>query len=552
MAKSRPQQALAVVATMLLVATAVGGGVAPTPVETASAQASDNPKCSTWDSLIYDAISFGGFSLSNEETNPCSAEYQRQQLADEWNETDAKETRTQIHSQAGQLAAGNEQYLTVAQNYGQDSNTIAFSKGEAAAVEVLANGGTIAEAQQAANESINDYYTVKERNLIDRWNVALETAWTLQTRAKNTTGVEDTFVTLAGPDSTSPTNTLDLTFVTRNWTGISTKSQSLLNGSTIQILGVDHKSTPDGGGLTDTKETQTFHGGYLELRDGSSGVTLSATHVKVKPTANLSSTAALDVRDFNETWSSIQQRNEDTKKEVSVYVNDSLGPAVESGDLDAQSYVSPATLAQEYATDYNGSEGYVRAMAIAASSGMSTPDLESTASMTITHDGTTVDGMLLSQNGPQNDTWESGASYDPALISGMQFFAVEGENGTVIELDGSFTIESIDGMDGEEIQTATTQQIVYKTSNASGNYSELQQQIRELQAEIELQKERATAPPGGGGGDGGGPSLPSWLSWLPGGWGGALAGLAAGGSVLALGGLVIGAVLLGIVVRVAL
>lgn len=556
MSKSRPQQALAVVAAMLLVVTAVGGGVGAAPVGTASAQAADDPDCSTWDALIYDTMNLGDFSFGgvDDSENPCSAEYQRQQLSNEWNETDAEDTRVQIHSQAGQLAAGNEQFLTVAQNGLTNSETIAFSRGEAAAVETLANGGTISEAQQAANESIEDYFTIKQINQLDRHSTSVQTITTLNQRAENTTGVSGDFVTFSYNSQTDGLiRNSDKNTGSFKVAGSATRTVTLANGTsqTTYNLQAMYDAT-DGNYDTLNPRSMYFKGGNFTGGFGASSGTYVTNQIRVRSTTNLTSQSMLHSQEWWSLWTTIEDKNQQTKKEVAVYINQSLGPAVENGNLDAQNYVSAATLAQEFSQDYNGSDGYVRAMAIASSMGMSTPDLESTAGMTVIHDGETYEGMLLSQNGPENDTWESSQTYDASLISGMQFFAVQGESGEIIELDGSFTIESISDMDGNDIDSAETQQVVYHTSNASGNYTELQNQIRQLSAEIELQKERATAPPPGGGGGGGddGWGLPSLSEVLPS--TGVLAGLAAGGGVLALIGLAAGALVLGIVIRVVL
>ncbi len=160
--------------------------------------------------------------------------------------------------------------------------------------------------------------------------------------------------------------------------------------------------------------------------------------------------------------------------------------------MNATNYISPSTLAQEYATEYKNTTSYVDATALAAYSGMSTPDLNNTGSMTVTHNGTTYEGLLLSQNAPDAG-WQSGETYDPALLSGMQLFAVAGDNGRIIELDGPFTIDAISGPSGDPISTADTVEVTYETANTSEDYAALQEQIRTLNEEIEERKAQATS-----------------------------------------------------------
>jgi len=482
----RGERLLAPALTLLVVLSMVGGGVAPaaSPVGTASAQGTTSGPCDSVDWLFTFLTPVG--SLLTEDCSTAG------EIADEWNETDAQETKVQIHSQAGQLAAGNEQFLTGMGNALTDSNTVAFSKGEAAAVETLANGGTVSEAQQAANESIEDYYAVKQINVVDRWNVVAETVVTLDQRAANTTGVSDDFVTLGEGNSTYGGGN----YYTKIQGDAGTSQVTVLNGTSVLAQNLEWEMRPSSGGLI-----QSDSGNFVgEIEDwkadypykGLTAENMWVWKMKVRPTESLSSTQLANIYEFQQTYRQIENRSQQTKEEVAVYVEESLGPAVQNGNLNATSYVSPATLAQEYAQEYGNGSSYIRATAIAAYSGMSTPDLENTGSMTISHDGSTYEGLLLSQEGPSGG-WQSGETYDPALLSGIQMFAVAGSDGEIVELDGSFTVESVQNTQGEEIDKATTINVTYETSNASANYTQLQQQIRDLNKQIEERQAAATS-----------------------------------------------------------
>jgi len=495
----RGERIAAPIFALLIVLSGAGGAIAPgaSPVGTAAAQSASNDECSTLDSLIYDALTIGNLNTDGE--NPCSAEYQRQQLADEWNETDSMETRTQIHSQTGQLKAGNKQFLTVQQNMLTDSNTIAFSKGEAAAVEVLSNGGNISEAKAAANESIADYYAVREINTWDRWEVVVETSDTLNKRVENVSGVDSDFITVGEKDDFGENfDSSDSGLVHSQIRGDpTTETVQLVNGSTIETQAISLKLQYYN---NDVKKYDRKIG-PSRINSGNWDVsipegTVRLSHIRVHPTSNLTS-QRLDLTEYTDSIQEIHNKNKETKREVAVYIEESLGPAVNSGTLDAESYVSPATLAQEYAQEYGNGTSFIRATAIAAYSGMDAPDLEETGSMTITHNGTTYKGLLLSQEAPSGG-WQSGETYDAALLSGLQMFAVAGENSSVVKLDGPFTIESITGTDGKEISKATTFNVTYETSNASANYSALQEQIRELNKKIEERQAQATSGPSSG------------------------------------------------------
>jgi hypothetical protein len=504
---SAGERAFSLLLTMLVVVSAVGVGVAPSPAGTASAQAADTEECSAWDAILYDFANVGNYNLlgGEKDSNPCSAEYVKDEISEEWNATDAAETKAEIHSRAGQLSASNENFLTAQQNGLTNSETIAFSKGEAAAVEVLANGGNVSEAQAAANESIEDFYAVKQYNLIDRWNVIIQTIETLNQRAENTTDVSNDFVTLGTENSfteSGPVDSVDSSVIN---TGGTSQTITLVNSSSHSIdgLAVSYSGNNHGASYSPSTSSATYKDGdFRAYLDGSSDTYMSADRVRIRPTDNVSSTTAVKAGEFWIIHKSIEDKSQSTKQEVSVYVNESLGPAVENGNLNATSYVSPATLAQEYAQDYNGSDSYIRALAIAASSGMETPSLENVGSMTVEMNGTTYTGLLLSQSAP-NGSWESGKTYDPAQLDGIQMFAAAGNPGEMIELDQPFTVSKITGKDGGEIQTAETISLTYDTTNAAENYSERQEQIRQIQLQLEERKAQATTGPvGTGSGEG--------------------------------------------------
>ncbi|WP_053946697.1 hypothetical protein [Halolamina sediminis] len=490
---SAGERAFSLLLTLLVVGSAVGVGVAPSPAGTAIAQAADTEECSAWDAILYDFANVGNFNLfgGEKESNPCSAEYVKDEISEEWNATDAAETKAEIHARAGQLSASNTAYLDAINNGLTNSETIAFSRAEAAAVETLANGGTVSEAQQAANESIENFYAVKQLNLVDEWNVGVETVVALDQRAANTTGVSDNFVKLSVIGSVSPRDDNKIRAV-----DAPTEDVSVLNGTGVSLKQIPIKdSAAEGDASFLDIIYNPSNDPYIDAGGATTGV-----YVVVDTTENLTSTTAIPIADYLNTWESIENKSQQTKTEAAVYINQSLAPAAEDGNI--SDHISPATLAQEYAQDYNGSDSYVRALAIAAYSGMETPSLENVGSMTVEMNGTSYTGLLLSQSAPA-DGWQSNTTYDPATVDGLQLFAVAGDTGEVMELDQPFTVSKITGKDGGEIQTADTISLTYDTTNAAENYSERQEQIRQLQLELEERKAQATSGPvGTGSGEG--------------------------------------------------
>ncbi len=307
------------------------GASPPSPVGTASAQAGDGSGGPCGAEEWFLTLITGTIFTTNCQT--------AEDISDTWNETDATETRTQIHSQAGQLAAGNEQYLTAMSNSLVESDTIAFSKGEAAAVEVLANGGTVSEAQSAANESIEDYYAVKQRNLLDRWNVGMETVVTLNSRAANTTGVDSDFVTLGTennftgyrPNITEGSIELTTIAYSSQYENIQYDTITTVNGSgesiaqprTHFIYGNSYGGTIDEYVYQDWRDAPEGHSGAgAQITPGYFGASFDSndeirtTLVRVRPTENLSSTNAVAIREFYNSYEEIETKSQSTKQRL--------------------------------------------------------------------------------------------------------------------------------------------------------------------------------------------------------------------------------------------
>jgi hypothetical protein len=186
------------------------------------------------------------------------------------------------------------------------------------------------------------------------------------------------------------------------------------------------------------------------------------------------------------------------KDNMAVYV-ETLYNAKQNGTLDAAAHVNPYTLAQEYATDYQSTGYYSYAIGMAASMGMSVPDVGNLSVMVVEHDGKLNEGLLFSQNAPDNDTWVTGQTYNPDYIEGKQFFAtVDGE---VIELTKPFVIKSMENKQGEQVSSTTSQTYVYYSGVNTTEYAELQAELTSLRQEIESLEPTVSNP--GTTGDGG-------------------------------------------------
>jgi hypothetical protein len=246
-------------------------------------------------------------------------------------------------------------------------------------------------------------------------------------------------------------------------------------------------------GLSDTSGTDRITvNGYVTQNAGG-----AYQGINVDPITGETSYHALTWSEYHQAWLDIENKSAQVEANAEVYA-DGLYNMSQSGELNATTYVSPSTLAQEYSTDYSTTGYYAYAVAYAGAAGFAVPDMNETAVMTIQTGAGTYEGLLMSQNAPAGGLWEVGVTYDAAAIQGKQFVART--DGNISELKGEFTITEMLDESGSAVQNTTTQETVYTVSNVSQSYAALQKQIRALQTEIyEEEADGLSGPLGSGG-----------------------------------------------------
>lgn len=389
----------------------------------------------------------------------------------------AELTKTNIYAGAQSTKEQRQSTLATMDNYLSDSRTVAWSKGEQAAVQAIKNGSSKAAAKQAFNESVDDYYAHQQVQLVHSWNTSMEEALYYGDVVSNSSTINGTFIYgWVNADARAPVKAApgheyapdgSNTYRSLNET---VTSETLVNGSTVQTLTLDQYA----------KSFATIQSWDFRITGSDNNITV--TSVDSQPEF-----VYLRPNDYADLWTSIQNKNTFVKSNGAAYVG-TLYEAAQADNVNLSDYVSASTLAQEYSTDYNSTGYHSYAWAMASSAGLSTADLNTTAEMQIRDESTGFEytGMLFSHATPAstNNTWRTGVTYNASEIDGVQMVITSGENASKIDLDGEFTIVSMTGKDGGNLTQVDAQTYNYRTNNVS-EYQQRMDELRKLQQDIQ-------------------------------------------------------------------
>jgi len=471
-------------ALLLVVALVTSGAVGPVSA------ASTADECSTLDGFIYDVLNFQPFDENPD--NPCSTQYQVVQAVEEMEQLDASQTKLDLYSATTSVVAQREAYEPVFDNYLNDSESVAWQKAQVAVAEAYQNGSSETQAKAAGRDAIEDYYTTKQVNLIEKWNVTTSSMQTLVDQANQESGI-------------SPPNVFRVNYTSTNSfsdnfegmqadTGVS--NVTLLDGSSHAAVRVQYRSVDSTNG-EDT--TSGFDPGWVtvmhtgDFGDSQSKWTASE-FVAVHPDTGETLTY-LDPDDYGTRMDRIESKSAALESEIDNYVNATY-PAFEDGTVNASDVIGPTTAMFEYGTQTGNNSTLYSSTAALALMGFDTPTLNSSGMMEVTVGNDSYQGLVLARNAP-GGSWEANTTYDAGNISGPVFIATA--TGEKIDLTGEFTITEMTAKNGESIQSQNTTKYAYKTANTS-ELLDVQRQLLDLRQEIE---DREAAVGGGSGGSGG-------------------------------------------------
>lgn len=454
------------IASVALVGLLVTAGVAGPMAQ--PVQAAEAGNCSDLD----DFVMFATLGLVNSED--CSREAYVQDAIADYEQTDAEQTKVDIYSEGESISQGADNYLVTNENYLNDTETVAWSKMQVAVAEAYQNGSTQSQARLKAEQAIEDYYAVKQRNLIAQHNSHVSTLHRLSEQAQMEDNVSSGYVhaesTLYDPGSGGSADILRT----------ETQNITLVNGSTVESVYL----IADEGSGEEAAAKLTDQGGYSEPH----GIQIDP------PTESFNETTVYKSDRYISLWTQTQSKSASLVSEAKTFV-DATYSDFDSGDVNASDVISANTAMFEYGTR-SGSENETLYNSVGALAlmGFDTPSINSSGTMDVTYENTTYQGIVMARNAP-NGSWEANTTYDPANITGPVFVVTTG--GKKIDLTSPFTIGEVRAKDGSDLQSVNTTRYSYKTANAT-ELMEMQSRLSSLRQEIEERQ-----PSGGGGGIGG-------------------------------------------------
>ena len=421
--------------------------------------------------------------------------------------TGADALHTEVYKGSVQMAMADENVMTSISNNAASSENVALAKGKAAIIEEMNAGNTESDAQDALNTALNTYFTKIEENLFTHFNAQVEQLAHMMDSVSNHSNLSlgDVFeqVITGTHQAVVDYHVAEFDHTHPDGSVTAVKHPAVKNGN-------DNWAYPDPFGMYDEGAT-SVSGSYsnsnpgqivaLAFSDGSEQAFLEGPY----------STALND----------LQTAYDDANAALTGFVAD-VYAQYEPGDIPTEDLVDPITASTELAQNY---DGYQAQGAHAAMLGIPTTAEQSVA-ITV-HDSDGDKPMLVDiytehvpTDGSGNEIgFEAGTTYDPSswsepLYIAYEYQAVLDEDGNVlnsteqesysgetttqtesdfIQLETSFTIDSITDKDGNDVQSFQTESQNTQTADVSKLQAELEQ-LREEQ--LRLQEE---AQSGGGG-----------------------------------------------------
>lgn len=463
--KGAARSAAPVVVGVLVVSSLVVGGLAPSPVGSADAK----HDCGEVTGVLTDVMPDFVPKLDKCLDHPVTKNI------------DDNQTAIDIYSAAQSAEQRQDEARTVRNNYLANSRTIAYAKGQSAAVAALNNGSTETQVINAGRDAVKKYYTNKQLNILKGWETRAKTLEELSERAANESGVSDSLIFVPSKNKRVQYNSavLDADYQLINGTNVNIHVTNIYDNGDYDVIMPDPSNSTN----INTSKSNTPVFDY----------NISVDQVDVShPTDQV-----LDTIKYSDELQNIYSLSTNVEDNVDSWA-DKTYHSFQNSTFNTSEYVDPTTLAQEFATDYNSTGYYSYAAASLAVAGLGTPNLTNTGRMTVSNQGTNITGLLMSQASPPNGTWETGVTYNAGVLDGEQF--VIDTNGTQQNLIGDFTITSMTDTDGSSITETKSENYSHQAIN-NDEYLAQQENLTDLRTAMES---RESSSIGGGSGGGGG------------------------------------------------
>lgn len=398
-------------------------------------------------------------------------------------EAESTETHIQTSTHADTIAVDSHTLDTVMSNQVNDgSRTVAYAKAKAAAVRAMNNGSSKAEVKAAATNATEDYYSTMEVNLINSYNSQVNRLLYLKGVYDSDGGISGN--ALRGGDvgnTHSFSGTVNYTYTLENGSTMPAKFMTVNDGGEFAVGWTQHSvDNPDR-----TMDFVDRAGKWM-------------WNYEANVTPHNSSEIVMNGDRSTQIFSDIDSANADVESNIDLWI-DNYYDGYTAGEINDSEILDPATMAQEFATDYNTTGHYSYAAADLAIQGINGSmnhsmviDLHNGSAGRTTNE--TLNGTLFTDWKPSatGGKWETGHTYDTANSSSLVYVAT---NDGLRVIEGEFSIpEMVNVQTGEAVTNTTTQEYHRQTVD-SGPSAEDWQQLLDLQQELD---DTQAAAAGGG------------------------------------------------------
>ncbi|WP_256545751.1 hypothetical protein [Halobellus inordinatus] len=460
----------------------------------ASAQTLTDSECTGIISFVKNAVSLGLTGTGTAECAPTNTAIK------DMKDSDANQTKTDIYNAAAAEKGNNEVFNAVYGNYLNDSQSVAWMKMQVAVAEAYQNGSSESVAIAEAKQAISDYYSVKEKNIVEKWRTQRTNMKYLYDTAASEDGINKEFAGYADHITSKAGGAFDAEDDEHHVESynLSTRTYTLRNGSQVEYQSIQIEAVNAGDGTSNTFEL-LITTGEDQMTSGHSIDSATETAVRAigvqEPTSDYDKLYVIHTKKFASSLDRIQTKNSELQTEAENFVNATYAD-FSSGEANASDVISANTAMFEYATQADGNSSLYDSTAALSMMGFDTPNMSSSGTMDVTYQGNTYTGIVLARNAP-GGAWETGTTYNTSNITGPVFLATTDGQKVDFAEGETFTIDQMRAKDGSNTTQVNTTNYVYKTANTS-ELNEMQSQLIDLREEIE-----AREPDGGGAGGSG-------------------------------------------------
>jgi len=434
---------------------------------------------------------------------------------DKWMSTQAYADALDWYQHGLSVHAQDIEFRDQIDNWIEVSEQLAFSAGERAIANASADGRSKSFAKSTAISAVKDYYSFKQANLINHWNMQVSAL-----KGLNSTDTYSGTGFAAQAFKVDQSSTIDWANKQLTVSSFGNETRTLENGTNITAKTFDVRAqgylNPDG---YDGSHSQNLdHAQTITIDSGDtvhkeSWTDSSITHwIKIEfREIEINAPSGYDDKSFvyfdgyANDYEQIVNQSQGVVDDMGNFT-DGVWADLEGGKIEPSEVISRSNKIYNYLLNSENAtlnEGIAGLLA----SGYSSPSVTGNSSyMNLSYrpDGLstniTEDGFLFSTNSPPNGSWQVGTTYNSSNISGTQF--VVGLDGTENTINGSFVINEVYDRDGSVVESPdlSSPQIEWKTTNTTG----LQNLIEDLGEYSQYLSNLTTDNTGAGAGGGGG------------------------------------------------